>query len=95
MHVISYRTIREFIEAHPNAKAALNSWYKVAKKAEWNNLAELKQTYPSTDLVGQVVVFNVSGNNYRLIAGIAYRIKTIYIKAVDTHAEYDKDDWKT
>jgi mRNA interferase HigB len=95
MHVISYRKIREFIEAHPSAKAALNSWYKVTKKVQWNNLAEVKQTYPSADLVGQVIVFNIGGNNYRLIAGISYRIKTIYIKGVYTHAEYDKDDWKT
>ncbi len=95
MHVISYRTIREFIEAHPSAKASLNSWYKTAKKANWNNLAEMKLTYPHADRVGRYTVINIGGNKYRLIIDVVYKTQTIFIKGVYTHAGYDKDDWKT
>jgi mRNA interferase HigB len=94
MHVISYRALREFGEAHPAAKAPLRAWYKTAQKAEWQNLAEVRQTYPSADSVGGLTVFNIGGNKYRLIAGINYETQVIYIKHVLTHEEYDEETWK-
>jgi len=94
VNVISFRLIRDFSELHRDAESALTAWYKTAKKANWQNLAELKRTYPSADLVGRYVVFNIRGDNYRLIARIVYRSQTIFIVAVMTHKEYDLKKWK-
>jgi mRNA interferase HigB len=95
MHVISYRALREFGETHPAAKEPLRAWYKTARQAEWKDLMEVRQTYPTADYVDGLTVFNISGNNYRLIVGINYQAQVIYIKHVLTHAEYSKENWKT
>jgi mRNA interferase HigB len=94
LNVISYKKIREFIGAHPDSDAALNAWYKTARKANWQNLAEVQQRYSHADLVGRYTVFNMSHNKYRLIARIVYRSQTIFVVVVLTHEEYDKDKWK-
>ena len=92
MNVISYKKIRDFILKHSDADAALNAWYATAKKARWQNLAEVQQRYLHADLVGRYTVFNISNNKYRLIARIVYRSQTIFIIDIFTHQEYD--DWK-
>ncbi len=94
MNVISYKRIREFSSIHREAEASLTAWFKTVKKANWQNLAELKQVYPSADLVGRHVVFNIKGNKYRLIARIVYRSQTVFVVAVMTHEEYDLGKWK-
>lgn len=94
MNVISYRKIREFRGAHPDAEASLNAWYKTARKANWQNLAEVQQRYLHADSVGRYTVFNISHNKYRLIARIVYRSQTIFVIGIYTHEEYDKDKWK-
>jgi len=94
MNVISYRKIREFLVIHPDADTSLNAWYKAARRASWQNLAEVKQVYTHADLVGRYTVFNIKGNDYRLIARIVYRSQTIFVVGVLTHVEYDKDKWK-
>ena len=94
MNVISYKRIREFSSRHRNAEASLRAWYEIAKKADWQNLAELKQVYPTADLVGRYTVFNIKGNRYRLIARIVYRSQTLFIVAILTHEEYDLGKWK-
>jgi mRNA interferase HigB len=94
MNVISYRRIRDFIEKHKDADASLNAWYKTARKANWQSFAETQQRYLHADLVGRYTVFNISHNKYRLIARIVYRSQTIFVIAVLTHEEYDKDKWK-
>ncbi|WP_414579555.1 type II toxin-antitoxin system HigB family toxin [Anabaena sp. CCY 9402-a] len=94
MHVISRRILREFCEAHTDSCDALYDWYRVATKAEWNNLIEVQAIYPKAEAVGNFTVFNIKGNNYRLIVDIVYEAQRIYIKYVLTHAEYDKDKWK-
>jgi mRNA interferase HigB len=94
MHVISLRRIREFFTAHRDAETSLTAWYKTTKRANWQNLAELKAVYPSADLVGRYVVFDIKGNKYRLIARIVYRSQTVFVVAVMTHEEYDWGKWK-
>lgn len=94
MHVISYKRLREFLSTHRDAKSPVMAWYRTTKKANWQNLAELKQTYPAADLVGRYVVFNISGNKYRLISRIVFRSQTIFIIAVMAHEEYDLGKWK-
>jgi mRNA interferase HigB len=94
MHVISFKRIREFFSTQRDAESSLTAWYKTTKSANWQNLAELKSVYPSADLVGRYVVFNISGNKYRLISRIVYRSQTIFVVGVMTHHEYDLGKWK-
>jgi mRNA interferase HigB len=96
MHVISESRLKKFWEKYPDAKTSLRSWYKTATIAQWSNLAEVKGVFSSADIVGNFTVFNIRGNNYRLITFIdyEYRPKTIFIRYVLTHEEYDEDKWK-
>jgi mRNA interferase HigB len=69
----------------------LNNWYKIAEKSDWANFSEVKQMFNSVDSVGNdLYVFNIKGNNYRLIVRIIFRVRTIYIKFMGIHKEYDK-----
>jgi len=91
MVVISYRTIREFIEIHPQAEDALNTWYVITEKSDWGNFHEVKKMFNTVDTVGNgLYVFDIKGNHYRLIARIIFRVRTVYIKFIGTHKEYDK-----
>jgi mRNA interferase HigB len=91
MVVISYRTIREFIDRHQDVEDQLNNWYVIAERSDWANFNEMRRTFNSVDAVGNdLYVFNIKGNDYRLIARIIFRVRTIYIKFVGTHKEYDK-----
>jgi mRNA interferase HigB len=94
MNVISYKRIREFSAIYRDAEAPLRAWFWTVKKANWQNLADLKLVYPLADVVGRYVVFNIKGNKYRLIARIVYRSQTLFIVAVLTHEEYDLGKWK-
>ena len=92
MHIISKKRLKEFWEKHSTAKPNLEQWYRVVNQATWKSLAEVKQVYPQADLVGRRTVFNIAGNNFRLIARINYQSQTVFIIAILTHAEYSK--WK-
>lgn len=93
MVVISYRTIREFSDQHEDVEDALGNWYTIVKKTDFANFNELRAIFNSVDAVGNdLYVFNIKGNNYRLIARIKFRIRTVYIKFIGTHKEYDKVD---
>ena len=94
MNVISLKRLRKFSYHHRDAEIPLSAWYSVAKKAKWQNLAEVKQVYPSADLVGRYTVFNIKGNKYGLIARIVYRSQTLFVVAVMTHEEYALGQWK-
>ncbi len=96
LNIISHKKLRDFYSRHPDAKEALNTWFKVASNADWKGFNDLKETYPSADFVGDDrVVFNIRGNNYRLIVRISFQFKNAMIKWIGTHAEYDKIDAKT
>ena len=91
MRVISFRRIREFTDKEPVAKVPMTLWFKKAQKAEWNNYAEVKETFGSVDAVGnQRYVFNIMGNHYRIIVKVLYKAKTVYIRFVGKHKDYDK-----
>jgi mRNA interferase HigB len=87
MHVISESRLKKFWEKYPDAKTSLRCWYKTATIAQWSNLAEVKAVFSSADIVGNFTVFNIRGNNYRLITFIdyEYRTKKIFIRSVLTH----------
>lgn len=93
MNVVARRTLVAFWTRHPTAQAPLSSWYRIAEGAEWRTFADVRATFNSADQVGDgKVVFNIGGNNYRLVGLIAYRTQRVFILWVGTHAEYDKID---
>jgi mRNA interferase HigB len=96
MVVISKTTLTEFGRDHADAVEALNEWWEKTKAADWATLKDIKGTFNSVDYVGNDrFVFNIKGNKYRLVAMIFFDIRTMYIRYIDTHAEYDKIDCKT
>jgi mRNA interferase HigB len=93
MWVVSLRRLREFWAVHPKAGVPLRGWFTVTSEAEWQTFNDLRTTFPSADLVGNCTVFNVGGNNYRLIARVLFGSHKVYVLRVMTHAEYDREDW--
>lgn len=94
MHVISRKKLKEAAERHGDLEGPLDAWFRVAKKAIWKNLVDVRQTFPSADAVGKWTVFNIKGNQYRLISEINYAFGRLYIRHVLTHAEYGRGGWK-
>lgn len=94
MHVISRKKLREFWKTDKAAEKLLDNWYRTAKKAEWQNIVEVREKYPHADTVGKCVVFNIGANKYRLITKIFFAEQTILLRFVLTHKKYDKDEWK-
>ena len=83
-----------FIEKHPNSASPLQAWYKIVKNSNFKSFNDLKKTFNSVDQVGKFTVFNVGGNNFRVIASIHFNRSKVYIRHVLSHSEYDKDKWK-
>jgi len=94
MHIITRKRLLEFAKKHPNCSTALESWYRIVKRTDFNSLNELRQTFPSADIVGNLTVFNIGGNKARLIAAIHYNTHRIYIRHILTHKEYDRGSWR-
>lgn len=91
MRVVKKKTIVEYFAKHPDAKVALEDWYEKAANAQWKNFAELRKTFGSADNVGgKRIVFNIKGNDYRLVAIVLYRIGMIYVRFIGTHSEYSR-----
>lgn len=86
--------LAEFVKAHDDAATALNSWRTAVEAADWKNPADLKRTFGNASFVEGKTVFNIGGNNYRLIALINYKLEAVLITHVLTHREYDKGKWK-
>jgi mRNA interferase HigB len=93
MRIFIYKTLVEYYTQHPDAKTALEDWYHKTKDAKWNSFAEMKKTFNSVDPVGNKrYVFNIKGNNYRLVVIVLFIPKYVYVRFIGTHAEYDKID---
>ena len=93
MRVIAKKTLREFWERNPNAETQLRAWYKEAQTAEWATPADVKTVYPKASIIGDNrVVFNIRGGNYRLVVKMNYQYRTVYIRFIGTHADYDRID---
>lgn len=91
MRIISARTIREYYESHPASKSALQDWSEKVKAADWTCLADMRKTFNAVDYVGnQHYVFNIKGNDFRLIAVVKFTVKFVLIRFIGTHAEYDR-----
>lgn len=94
MHIVTRQRLLEFSAEYPEAASALDHWYRIMKGTDFNSIAELRQAFPHADIVGRLIVFNISGNKARLIAAIHFNTKRVFIRHVLTHVEYDKGKWK-
>ena len=84
----------EMAVAHGDCVDQTKAWYAAASGAKWRSLSDVRRTFRHADIVGDKTVFNIKGNNYRLITYINYEVGIIFIKGLLTHAEYDKGAWK-
>src|SRR2546428_4535548 len=93
MRVIAKRTLRKFWTGHPAAEEPLLAWFREVQKEDWDTPAKVKSKYRTASVIGgNRVVFNIKGNHYRLVVKINYPYRTVYIRFVGTHAEYDEID---
>lgn len=94
MRIIAKSRLLSLASAYGDCVSQVTAWYAIASKATWRNLSDVRQAFRHADVVGDKTVFNIKGNDYRLIVYIRYDLGIIYINDLLTHAEYDKDAWK-
>ena len=96
MNIINRKTIVYYTHKYPKAKNQLLTWYNESLKQEFENFHELKMIYGNASIVNnQRVVFNIKGNEFRLVVSINFRRKACYTIWFGTHTEYDKIDVAT
>ena len=94
MHVITKKALVRFWGLYADAKDPLKAWHSICEQSNFENIAQLKQSFRHADKVGKFVVFNIHGNKYRLVTTVHFKYRKIYIRDVLTHEEYDQDHWK-
>lgn len=93
MRIVAYKSIVDFCAKHNDAESALQDWYYKTLKADWDCFADIKNTFNTVDAVGNKrFVFNIKGNDYRLVAIVLFNIKMVYIRFIGSHKDYDKTD---
>ena len=91
MRVIAISTLKEFWEKHPDSEQALKEWYIKTERAKWESFNDMRKDSNSVDYVkNQRYVFNIKGNNYRLVAAVKFTPKLVYIRFIGTHQEYER-----
>ena len=96
MNIVSHKKLADCYIEHPDSEIALQQWYHTANAAKWKCFADIKKDFNSVDSIGnQRYVFNIKGNNYRLVVVIQFVHQYIYIRFVGTHSQYDKTDCNT
>lgn len=98
MIIIAFKKPREFFEQkeYSDSEAPIRAWYHEAKAAEWKNSNELKRQFVNASIIGEGrVVFNIKGNDYRLIVSIDYEFQVIFIRFIGTHDQYNRINAKT
>jgi mRNA interferase HigB len=100
MRIIKRLPLVKFWQKWPKAEKPLREWYRLTKRAQWRNFADVKGTFGQTDQAitqkteKQVAIFDIGGNKYRLIAAIHYNTQKVFVLRVLTHKEYDTKLWK-
>ena len=95
MNVISKRGLHRLLKGKSSEVAdALLAWFKTASGADWATLQDVRQCFPDVGQVGEVLVFHIRHNRYRLIVTVFYPARTIHLKVLLTHKEYDRGEWK-
>lgn len=94
MRIIAKRTLVQFWESgHGDAEQPLKTWHALAKASSWSHPKEIKEKFSTASfLANNRVVFNISGNKYRLVVKVEYELQTVYIRFIGSHADYDKID---
>ena len=96
MRIIALRALREFWKKRPVAEVPLRAWYALAGRASWRSPADVKAAYRNASfLANNRVVFNIKGNDYRLIVAVHYNRGLMFVRFVGTHQEYDRVDAST
>lgn len=94
MKIVHWGKAKRFYRQYKFAEKLLRDWKKKVQSIDWNNFADVRQTFSNADWVCQKIVFNISGNHYRLVAIAKFTIHKLYICRVMTHEEYSKENWK-
>ncbi len=96
MRVIALSTLRSFWNKHPDAETSLRAWYALASRAHWETPSDVKEAYRNASFTANNrVVFNVKGNDYRLVVLVKYERGLIFVRFIGTHRQYDKIDVET
>ena len=91
MRIFSRRTLRDYGERHPDSREALDVWYQRASKEVWTNPATIRELWPRSSIVGSNrVIFRIKGNSHRLVVEVNYQQRSVYIRFIGTHAEYNR-----
>jgi mRNA interferase HigB len=91
MKVLCKKILNEFRKKYANARSSIQGWLAEAEDAQWQNTTDIKNRYPAVSFLPEnVVIFNLKGNSYRLVAQVAYDTGIVFIRWIGTHAEYDK-----
>jgi mRNA interferase HigB len=101
MRIIARRTLREFVarrvghKDHGALKAAIDSWFAEAKRAQWSSTSDIKRLYATASIVSaERIVFNIKGNDYRVVVAVDFEKGIVWIKWIGTHKDYDRIDAK-
>src|SRR5438045_3657597 len=94
VNVISKRGLTEMLAKAPDAVEEGIRWYKAARKAEWRTVSDVRRQFSNADQFGSVLIFNLRHNRYRLITKVDFRTARVFVKALLTHKEYDREEWK-
>ena len=92
LRIVTEKKIREFIEREPYSSDVMWRWADAIESSNWRNPGDLKASFAAASFVGDLTVFNVGGNHYRIVAFVHYRKQIVYVKRIGTHKEYDKWD---
>lgn len=96
MRVVALKALREFWTKHPDAEPSLKAWFEEVSRAAWHQPADIKAQFRSASILkARRVVFNIKGNDYRLVAALAYNTGVVFVKFVGTHKAYDAIDADT
>jgi mRNA interferase HigB len=91
MHIVARTKLISFWEKHPDSEIPLKTWYKKVKQAQWKNYHEIKKDFPSADQIGNNrIVFDIKGNEYRMVCLVFIMGQKVFIRFIGTHKEYDK-----
>jgi mRNA interferase HigB len=90
MHIISLKMLRAFWQKHPEAEQVLRQWHSTVEQATFKDFGDIRRMFNSADYVPPYVVFDIGGNNYRVVVIVRYRFRKIFVRQVMTHREYDE-----
>ena len=91
MHIISIKMLREFWQKHPESEKVLREWHLIVEHTDFKSFNHIRETFNSAEYVPPYTVFDIGGNNYRVVVIVRYRFKKVFVHKVLTHRQYD--DW--